>query len=788
MRKYYQEKFGNESVYNCHPWKIIEEEFDVDNNHCSESIFALGNGYLGVRGTLEEDYSGPSDTTTPGIYINGVYGSSKIEYGEKAPKQPELSQTIINLPDWTKINFYLDGEKFDMLEGKVEDYQRILDLKKGTLSRRLIWESPGGKKVEVDITRFVSMVNRHIGLIRYRVKSLNFSGKIKIISSLDGNVKNNYQMNEKKALELQEIDIIDKDNQNYLIQQVNSTGISIGMAMMNIYNYNTGSDSVRETKLIEDEKIINEFRTRLEKDEEIILTKYTAFHTSMDIPDGLKDHMLLDLEKSVLYGYESILQDHQDYLKTYWDDVDIKIDGDTASQQAFRFNAYQLLQSTGRDSYTNVPAKGLTGEYYEGHYFWDTEIYILPYFLYTKPEVARALLIYRYHILDQARQNAERVRLKGALFPWRTINGREASAFFMGSTVQFHINADIAFAINQYFTATCDYEFMFNYGVEILIETARMWASRGSYIPLNNNRYCFNEVCGPDEYKPGVSNSCYTNYMAKFNLEYAADMINLMKKKAEKKYKTLQEKLKLKNDEADNWRELAADILLPFNQELGIHPQDDSFLYKDNIDIESIPEEEFPLVKSWHPLTIWRYQVIKQADVILLMFLFGDSFDLEEKKANYDYYEPKTTHDSSLSPSIYSIIAAEIGYFDDAYDYFIQTIRLDLDDYNKNTYQGLHLACMGSSWMVLVQGFAGMRNYGGKLYFNPYLPEQWDGYCFKMTFRDRKIEVKVKSDQVRYRLVQGNRLELLHIGESCMLKNGQELIKNLRKVDRDGEN
>lgn len=786
MRKYHKKKLETKHLYKDEPWRITEEEFKIENNHHNETIFSLGNGYMGIRGTLEEDYTGPANTTTPGIYINGIYGSEEILYGEEAPKQPKYSQTILNLADWTIINLYIDGEKFDLLEGRVEDYQRYLDMKNGTLNRELIWESPQGKRVKIDICRFLSLTNKHLGVINYNIKPLNFNGNIKLISAIKGDTHNYYHFRNKDIIKVNDIGFASDEERVYVEQYVPSTGLTVALAVVNdlkidceVIDTEVKSD---QFSIIEGDSLFQEFTISARKDMNISLTKYAAFYTSNDGIEGdLKEIVLEEVNRGRKEGYKNLLNNQYKYLKGYWQDVDVKIDGDLALQQAFRFNAFHLLQSTGRGGHTNAAAKGLTGEFYEGHYFWDTETYIFPFFLYNKPEIARSLLAYRYKILDKARQNAKRVRLKGALFPWRTINGEEASAFFMGSTVQFHINADIAYAIYHYYHATGDEQFLFEYGVEILVETARMWVSRGSYIPLMDNKFCFNEVCGPDEYKPGVSNNCYTNYMAKFNLEFAAEAVKMMKKECPEKYQKLVKKLNLsvdgQNQELKKWEKIADDIYLPYHEEMGIHPQDDSFLLKDEIEIDELPAEEFPLVRNWHPLTIWRYQVIKQADVILLMFLLGDKFTLEEKRANYDYYEPKTTHDSSLSPSIYSIIASEIGYYDQAYQYFIQTVRLDLDDFNENTYQGVHLACMGSAWLTLVQGFAGMRNYNGELYFDPYLPKKWDGYEFNIKYKGKQIKVRVEENTVKYSLIKGEHIKFFHQGqEQILTQQDSEII------------
>ncbi len=779
MRKFHMKKLNSEPYYKPEPWTITEEAFKVETNHHNETIFALGNGYMGVRGTLEEDYSGPEGTSTPGIYINGVYGSEQILYDEEPPQQPQKTQTILNLGDWTMINLHLDGEKFDILQGEVDDYQRVLNMKEGRLERSLSWTSPSGKKVRIETTRLLSFTDQHLGVIKYSVIALNFSGTIKISSGIEGNVKNYYHIRGKKAVKVIDRNI-SRDN-GYIIQKVDSTDITVGISIKN--QLETPSDAVEINNFIKEEKVYQEFNFDVTEDQEIVLCKYASFYTSLDGKEKeLKGKTLTAVKDAAQKGYRQILAEQQEYLANYWDDVDVQIEGDLALQQAFRYNALNLLQSTGIDGRTNAAAKGLTGEFYEGHYFWDTETYILPFFLYNKPEVARSLLIYRYNNLDKARKNAERVRVDGALFPWRTINGEEASSYYMGSTIQFHIDADIAYSIKQYLSVTKDDDFLYDFGAEILFETARMWASRGSYIELLDNKFCINEVCGPDEYKPGVNNNCYTNYMAKLNLEFAVETYKKMEREAADKLKQLIEKISLAEEEIKSWQKAADNMYLPFSEELAVHPQDDSFLKKDPLDIDSIPDQELPLVANWHPLAIWRYQIIKQADVIMLMLLLGEQFSIEQKKANYDYYEPKTTHDSSLSPSMYSIIASEIGYREDAYNYFIQTARLDLDDYNENAYKGVHLACMGSAWMVLVQGFAGMRNYQGQLHFKPYLPEKWDSYQFKIKFKDSRLRVKVSTEDVYYQLLSGEELSIIHNKKEITV-DGDGIREKLRKID-----
>lgn len=768
MRRYHRKKAECKSIYSCDPWRITEESFKVNNYHHNEAIFALGNGYMGARGVLEEDYNGPADTTTPGVYINGVYESEEIIYGEDYPYAPKKSQTIVNLANWMKINLYVDGEKLDLLEGNVSDYKRFLDMKRGVLSREFVWKSTEGKKIAVNIHRFLSLTSLHCGLISYDLTPLNFTGQVRLVSEIDGDVQNYHFLRKKNVLKDTTRGFT--EGYGYLCQQTQNTEIMIGVIMDNqlFYPENT---LYQEKRYTEDKSICHEFEIDVKEGYKYRMEKYVSLYSSLEVQkDLLLDKLKKEVKRAVDIGWAKMLQEHKDYLQDYWQDVDVRIYGDDSLQQGFRFNAYHLLQAAGRNGITNVPAKGLTGEFYEGHYFWDTEIYVVPFFLYSKPSIARRLLMFRYNKLDNARQNARRLKLNGALYPWRTLNGDEASGFFMGSTIQYHIDADIAYAVWLYCNVTQDYEFLFHYGVEILVETARMWASRGSFIAAKDNKFCLNVVCGPDEYQPGANNNCYTNYMAKFNLEYALAVVRLMEEKEPEKYKEFKAKLNLEENELYNWKQAAQAMYLPYSEEMEINPQDDSFLYKEPIYVDEIPEDEIPLVKNWHPLTIWRFQVIKQADVILLMLLLSDQFTTRQKKNNYDFYEPKTTHDSSLSPAIYSIIASEIGYKDEAYNYFMQTVRLDLDDYNNNAYQGVHTACMAGSWLALVQGFAGMRVKDGTLHFAPYVPDKWDGYEFKLKFKKRQLQIRVTADGCKYNLLRGEPLRIYHKGNEKIVK------------------
>ena len=434
---------------------------------------------------------------------------------------------------------------------------------------------------------------------------------------------------------------------------------------------------------------------------------------------------------------------------------------------------FQLLQSVGRDGRTNIAAKGLTGEGYEGHYFWDTEMYVVPFFLYNNPGISRKLLEYRYSILDRARQRAVTMGVKGALFPWRTINGEECSAYFPAGSAQYHIDADVAYAIRQYVQVTGDDAFLIDYGAEILFETARMWADLGDYILRKGNQFCINEVTGPDEYSALVDNNCYTNLMARENMRYAYDTVEWMKQRAPEAFRSLAAKIGLGDHEPDEWQKAADRMYVPYDDELIIYKQDDSFLNKQPWDFANTPPENYPLLIHYHPLVIYRHRVCKQADLVLALFVLSHLFTPEEKRRNYDFYEPLTTHDSSLSTCTFSIVASDVGYHDKAYDYFMRTARMDLDDRHGNVKDGVHIANMAGAWLCLVNGFARMRVYDDLLSLDPYLPRGWDEYQFRLTYRQSFLSVIVNQAGTTYELLRGPDLTVTHHGEPVLVKSGE---------------
>ncbi len=766
---------NSRSIYNYDEWNIIEEDFKIENNARNETAFALGNGYIGIRGTFEEGYSGPARTGTEGTYLNGFYESEIIKYGEIAYGYPEKGQTMLNVTNGKIVRLFIEDEEFDMMSGEVLDYKRVLSLKEGILKRNLIWRSPKGKEAKIEIQRLISFENKNLAAINYEVTPLNFDGKIKIVSAIDGNISNSTNKNDPRVgssfdgsvLSVEER-VMDKSF-GALIQKTKHTQFTLVCSMEN--EIDTESNYSMEN-VLEGSRVEVHYDIDGERNKKISLSKYIAYVTSRDYKECMLLSMAREIaEKGKQEGFESISRMQREFVLEYWDKGDIQIKGDTALQQGIRFNMFHLLQSTGRDGRTNIAAKGLTGEGYEGHYFWDTEIYILPFFLFHHPEVSRKLLEYRYSILDKARERARQMaHEKGALFPWRTIDGEECSAYYPAGTAQYHINGDIAFAIKRYMEVTADMDFLATYGAEILFETARLWADLGDFIERKGNKFCINGVTGPDEYTAIVNNNCYTNLIAKENLSYAYDVALWMKEKNEERYKQLVEKLDLEETELETWKKASDNMYIPYNKELGLYPQDESFFDKAIWDFENTPKENYPLLIHYHPLVIYRYQVCKQADLVLALFLLSDKFTDEEKRKNYDYYEKITTHDSSLSSCIFSIVASDIGYHQKAYEYFSSTARMDLDDYHGNTNHGIHAANMAGTWMCVVNGFAGLRIDKDNISFEPYLPEKWEGYKFKTNFKGRIIEVEVNNQGASYELIEGEVLDVAHYGEKLQLK------------------
>ena len=754
-------------------WALCEHEFHSENLPLTETLFATANGYIGSRGTFGESVSA-NVKSTEGTYLNGVFLREKIFYEENAYGFATHNNKMIQVPDGKGIRVIVDGEVLLPGASAMEHYERRLDFKTGQLTRKVVWASSSGKHLEITSKRFASLADQHILLTEYTVKPLNFSGEIHLESYLDAAYGQDAKKDENDpraghlsiASSLEELETkTEGDTLSYLHK------IKGGKFLIASGARHTLSVAASARPLTERGRIGLAWNVNAKENEAVTLTKYVAYHHGeLSEENTLRVNLTATLSTAANNGFAAYAKEQARILDQFWERSDVVMEGDPALQQGMRFNLLHLFLSVGRDGRSNIGAKGLTGPGYDGHYFWDTEIYIIPLFVYTNPDLARKLLEFRYSIIDKAR---ERARLmahpKGALYAWRTIGGEECSAYFPAGTAQYHINAAIAYAIRQYYDATLDWDFMLKSGAEMLAETARVWLGLGQFSERHGGKFCIYQVTGPDEYSAMADNNFYTNAMAQTHLETAAFALDKMRSDNPAEFKALCGKLELSDEEIAQWKKAAEQMYLPTDAKLGISPQDDGFLAQPRWDFAGTPKDKYPLLLHFHPLVIYRHQVLKQADVVLAMYLLGEKFDDTLKEKNFAYYEPLTTHDSTLSSCIYGIAAAEIGKYKEAYDFFGDSVRMDIDNHHKNTEYGLHMACMAGSWQGVVMGFGGMRAREGRLSFKPHLPQAWQGYRFRVNYRGVGVEVRVSGKHATYTLFAGDAATILHHGQEIAL-------------------
>ncbi|MBZ9688597.1 family 65 glycosyl hydrolase [Clostridium estertheticum] len=728
-------------------WIISDNSLNKEDLLKNESIFNVSNGYIGIRGNFEEKYP-DNYQTIRGSYINAFYEEVPIQYGEKAYAFPETMQKIVNITDAQNVNIIINGERFSLFEGTVKSLSRYLDMKAGCYVREIWWVSPRGLELKIKITRLASLKYLELFAINYEIEKVNFDEGIIIESGIDGDVTNFTDESDPRlgaghANILSVVSMVGESDIMQVVAETENSNKFVAVTTKHSCNVNYEVSLEKAGKVA---KTI--FKT--EPGSEIInFTKYNVYTDSRRYKNLVSQGIDI-AEKISGEPFKQLLDAQRDYLNEFWGLADINIEGDEKLKLGLRYNLFQLLQSVGKDSKSNITAKGLSGEGYEGHYFWDTEIYILPFFTLCQPELAKGLLKYRYTILDKARKRARELgHKKGAAYPWRTIIGEECSAYFPGGTAQYHINADIAYSYIQYYLATGDINFIKECGAEVVFETARIWIQIGHF---HKGQFKIDAVTGPDEYTAIVNNNYYTNVMAKYNLKWASKLYYELLEKDNEVLKNLCNKISLTEEEIEQFARAYKNMCLPYNDELKINAQDDSFLSKAVWDFENTPKEKYPLLLNFHPLTIYRYQVLKQADTVLAHFLVEDESDTQTIKNSYDYYERITTHDSSLSCAAYSIMASKIGYSEKAYEYFIETARLDLDDTHGNTKDGIHTANMGGTWMAIVYGFAGLRIKENYISLTPKLPEKWKQLKFKLLYKGANIQVDIKVDKTEINL------------------------------------
>lgn len=784
---------GKEPIYPIEEWTVTEEAFNRKTNYRNETTFSLSNGYIGTRGTFEEAYEFDADTGLEGNFVNGFYESEKIRYGEANFGSPPYSQSLLNLPNLKETKLYIDGEEFHMERGEVTEYARVLHMKEGFLERRLVWTSPDRKAVRIRIQRLVSFDMEHIMAIRYEVTPLNFTGKVRFVSRLQADVENHTRKTNPivdygpfgRKLDVGRLER--EKNLLYYEGTTQTSRLTVGCGSSHrMHVQETSYASVGEVKELEASCTLE---TVAAQGETIILDKMICYATSLDTnEDMLESFVRRELHKAEETGYETLKKRQAEYLYRFWETADIAIRGKDGSSlvQGLRFNLFHVFQSAGRSGRIGMGAKGLSGEGYEGHYFWDTEMYVLPLFIYTEPETAGKLLDYRYHTLDKARERARILgHEKGALFPWRTINGEEASTYYPLGTAQYHINADIAYALSLYLQVTGDKTYLKDKGVELLAETARIWADVGSFAECKDGRYCICCVTGPDEYNVLVDNNFYTNLMAREHLRDAAAALRWLMKEEPAAYERLKEKIDFTESELALWDEIVEKMYFPYEEKRGIYPMDDGFLMRKSWDEEKIPPEKRAwLYENYHPLFIMRHRMSKQADAVLGLYLHSHLFTKEEIRRNYDFYREVTLHHSSLSTCIFGIVACGIGYVEEAYEYFMQAARMDLDDYHNNFYAGIHAANMAGTWQAVVNGFGGMRCQDGVLRFEPVLPGAFAGYSFKVRYQGNVLALSVTKEGAVFSLIKcqsaRKKMHFTVYGEKAELEEGGEACFCLR--------
>jgi alpha,alpha-trehalose phosphorylase len=757
------------------PWQLRWNTLDLTALERTESIFALSNGHIGMRGSLEEG----EPCGLPGTYLNGFYEQHSLPYAEAGYGYPEDGQTVVNVTDGKIVRLLIQDEPLDMRYGRAVEHHRVLDFRSGTLRRDTVWESPTGRRVRVRTERLVSFTQRAVAAIRYEVEPLDGDLQLVVQSDLLANEPIESQTKDPRVAATLSSPLVAeeaaaRDYRAVLVHHTRRSGLRLAAAMDHELETDDGlrteihaeADLARLTAAVD-----------VPAGSRLCLTKYVGYGWSARrSAPALRAQVDAALSGAMQTGWQGLLNEQRAFLDDFWATADVEIDGDDELQQAVRFALFHVLQAGARGESRAIPAKGLTGPGYDGHSFWDTETYVLPLLTYTMPEAARDALRWRHATIDKARERAQALNLRGAAFPWRSINGAECSAYWPAGTAAFHVSADVADAVARYLAATGDTEFERDHATEVLVETARLWSSLGHHDVHGGFR--IDGVTGPDEYSAVADNNVFTNLMAQRNLREAADVCGRQPAAAAA--------LGVTGEETAAWREAAAKMVIPYDDMLGVHPQSERFTEHARWDFEHTPEENYPLLLHYPYFDLYRKQVVKQADLVMAMYLRGDAFTHEQKVRNVDYYEPLTVRDSSLSACTQAILAAEVGYLDLAFDYFAEAALTDLHDLHSNVRNGLHIASLAGAWMVAVAGFGGMRDHDRSLAFAPRLPAVLTRLAFRLSYRDSRFSVEIDQDGATYTLLDGPPLTVRHHGDDVSLTAGsveRRAIPTLEKRD-----
>jgi alpha,alpha-trehalose phosphorylase len=745
------------SQYPVEPWTLRETALDLDLLAQSESVFALANGHIGLRANLDEG----EPHGVPGTYLNSFYELRPLPYGEAGYGYPESGQTMLNVTNGKLMRLLVDDEPFDLRYGDLISHERVLDLRAGTLDRQVHWRSPAGQAIRVRSQRMVSFTHRSIAAICYDLTALEQPARVILQSELVANedmpeLSGDPRVSALLKAPLEAEEDLSAGTGAMLVHCTRMSKLRLAAGMDHIV---TGPPHTEVSTNSRPDWARVTVACVLEPGETLRVVKFLGYGwSSQRSRPALRDQVQAALTAARFAGWEGLLVAQRAYLDEFWDAADVEVDGDPEVQQAVRFGLFHVLQAGARAEQRPVAAKGLTGPGYDGHTFWDTEMFALPVLTYTQPDSARDVLRWRHATLDFARDRAKTLGLRGAAFPWRTIRGHECSAYWPAGTAAFHIGADIADATMRYLNATGDDHFARDVGLELMVETARLWRSLGHHD--RHGRFHIDGVTGPDEYSALADDNIYTNLMAARNLVNAANLVQA--------YPARAEQLGVGGEEAASWRDAAASMHVPFESELGVHEQAKGFTMHQDWDFAHTPPDHYPMLLHFPYFDLYRKQVVKQADLVLAMHWCGDSFTPVQKARNFDYYEARTVRDSSLSACTQAVLAAEVGHLELAHDYIAETALLDLRDLNHNTRDGVHIASLAGSWLALVAGLGGLRDHGGQLSFAPRLPSRIERLTFSVRWRGLRLRVVVGRTEATYHLRDDGtdvRLALVHHGQ-----------------------
>ena len=737
------------------PWAHRETGWTQDSAAQSESLLALSNGYLGVRGSLDEG----EPAGLPGTYLNGFYETRPLPYADRGYGDPELDQVLVGVADGTRIRLEVEGEPLDVRTGTVLEHERLLDLRAGLLMRTLRWRSPAGHEVRVRSRRLVSLDTRELAAIEYEVEPAERPLRLAVHSELvvePGGPRGSADPRAAALLPAGTLVPLLAAQEGPRALLVHQTRASRQVVAAGIDHLVLAAPPHETTAEMGDSRARWSLTTTAEPGGPVRLAKLLAYHWASDAdPAALAADTGRSLDRARTQGFEELAARQRACFEAVWARADIELDGDPEIQHALRYALFQLHQNAACAAGHAIPAKGLTGPGYNGHTFWDTEIFLLPVLAHCAPHHVADALRWRASTLPQAQARARRLGLRGAAFPWRTINGEECSGYLPAGTAAFHVNADIAHAVASYLAASSDEQFEREAGAPLLVETARLWASLGYHDARRGGRFSIDGVTGPDEYSVLVDNNLYTNLMAQANLRAAADLVDRLGAEA----------LGVDPDEVKAWRRAADAMTIPHDPELRIHLQDEDFARHAPFDFDGTPLEHYPLLLHVPYFQLYRRQVVKQPDLVLAMALHGDAFSAEQKRRNFAYYEALTVRDSSLAAGTQAVLAAEVGDLQLAYDYLAEAALLDHHDANHNTADGLHLAALAGGWIAVIAGLAGARQHNGRLSFTPRLPEPLRRIAFTYAFQGRRLHVEITQTSATYRLRTGAPLEIVHWGK-----------------------